>query len=150
AAVPMLVAGSGIEFEDWRTRPQGCSRDLAALRSEALSYLGLSRRSRVVDELEDLSEFDTRAHSVQAGHLIQQVIGEELARCLFRVPDVYVPRLLVILGEREELVPKTRHSLERALRLRRDLAHHTFIEHVGVECDEHSNHPCLLPTRGEP
>src|SRR5262249_20409891 len=87
---------------------------------------------------------DAGAHAVQAGHLIQELIEKKFACCSFRVPDIHIRRLVVILGEREKLVPKTRHSLERALRRRRDLAHDTFIEHVGIECDEHSNHPCLL------
>src|SRR5262245_16472317 len=93
-------------------------------RSEQRSRVTARRRQlRVVDQLEDLGELDARTDAVQPGHLLHELIREELAGGLLRLPHVDVRRSVPLLAEREELVAQTRHSFERRPRLGRDLAH---------------------------
>src|ERR1700722_5119702 len=69
-------------------------------------------RCRIVDDLGDLHELNGWRHAIQAGHSLAQLLGEELLRCLFGVPDVEVDRLLLLLIEGKELKPQALHALE--------------------------------------
>lgn len=74
-------------------------------------------RARVVDQLGYLHEVDRRRDTVQAGHPLPQLLGEEALGRLLRVPDLEVRRPAVLLIEREELAAQARHPLEHAPRV---------------------------------
>src|ERR1700691_3650002 len=69
-------------------------------------------RCRIVHDLGDLHELNGWRDAVQAGHSLTQLLGGELLRRLFGVPDVEVDRSLLLIIEGEELKPQARHALK--------------------------------------
>src|SRR5262245_21251781 len=46
----------------------------------------------VIDDLRDFNVLDRRCDAVKVGHLLTKLVGEELKRRLFGIPDVEVVR----------------------------------------------------------
>jgi hypothetical protein len=90
--------------------------------------------------LKNFRELNLRPNAVEAGHSLQEFVGEELSSRVFRVPHVDVPRVVLLLVECEELVAQVGQAFELSLDILRDLANSRLVEAVGVERHEYSNH----------
>src|SRR6476659_3564589 len=106
-------------------------------------------RPRVIDDLRDFNVLDRGCDAVKVGHLLTKLVGEELTRRLFRIPDVEVVRPSGGLVQCEELEAKAWHAFERRPSIVGNTDHSRAVERILVlERDVDTNHgsSCGLST----
>jgi hypothetical protein len=107
--------------------------------------------ARVIDDLRDFNVFDRRCDAVKVGHPLTKLVGEELKRRLFRIPDVEVVRPSGGLVQCEELEAKAWHAFERCPSIVGNTDYSRAVERILVlERDVDTNHgsSCGLSAAG--
>src|SRR6185312_11392453 len=105
--------------------------------------------ARVIDDLRDFNVLDRGCDAVKVGHLLTKLVGEELTRRLFRIPDVEVVRPSGGLVQCEELEAEAWHAFELRPSIVGNTDHSRAVERLLVlERDVDTNHgsSCGLST----
>src|SRR6185312_4745012 len=97
--------------------------------------------ARVIDDLRDFNVLDRGCDAVKVGHPLTKLVGEELNRRLFRIPDVEVVRPSGGLIQCEELEAKAWHAFELRPSIVGNADHSRAVERILVlEPDVDTNH----------